>query len=241
MSPCVYGAERSGRAERHKPEPLHAKLPQSGSLRTGTLSDKTYLEFRVSAHRPRVVECLLTLKRCHEAERQSAEVPRASLPPDSALRPAPGSAGSQQPSASGGLAAALRARHTSPVAADSPDINYDQVAQVCWSCSVAPLARANALWDSSADALLCVHKIGEARRRTHNTQIIKRAATWHMCTRCLLRGCAAQKLRGSSWPAAGAARPHHQCIAASPGFACGLKAIDMMLCSTTLAAARRGR
>ena len=78
-----------------------------------------------------MVECLLTLKRCHEAERQSAELPRASLPPDSALRPAPGSAGSQQPSAAGGLAAALRARHTSPVAADSPDINYDQVAQVC--------------------------------------------------------------------------------------------------------------
>ena len=115
------------------------KAAASGSL-SSTLRDKTYLKAPVFARRPRVVECLLTLKRCHEAERQSAELPRASLLPDSALRPAPGSAGSQQPSVAGGLAAALRARHTSPVAADSPDINYDQVAQVCGKCLVGPLA-----------------------------------------------------------------------------------------------------
>ena len=133
---------------------LHAKLPQSGSLSTSTPSGKTDKKPLVSAHRPRVVECLLTLKRCHEAERQSADLPRASLPPDSALRPAPGSAGSQQPSAAGGLAAALHARHASPVAADSPDINYDQVAQVCRDCLVrAASKRRRLLWFSSADAL----------------------------------------------------------------------------------------
>lgn len=80
--------------------------------------------------RPRVVECLLTLKRCHESERAKAESLRASLPHDQALHAPPGSAGSQPASAAGGLASALRSRRASLPSAESPDINYDQVAQV---------------------------------------------------------------------------------------------------------------
>jgi len=89
-----------------------------------------------------VVECLLTLKRCHDSERAGAQPLRAPLPQAQPLRPAPGSGGGQAaaPAAAGGLAAVLRAQRSSSASpsADSPDINYDQVAQVrvlpryCW-------------------------------------------------------------------------------------------------------------
>ncbi len=80
-----------------------------------------------------MVECLLTLKRCHDSERAGAQPPRAPPPQAQPLRPAPGSGGGQAaaPAAAGGLAAVLRAQRAGSAlpSADSPDINYDQVAQ----------------------------------------------------------------------------------------------------------------
>jgi len=80
-----------------------------------------------------VVECLLTLKRCHDSERAGAQPPRAPPPQAQPLRPAPGSGGGQAaaPAAAGGQAAVLRAPRAGAAlpSADSPDINYDQVAQ----------------------------------------------------------------------------------------------------------------
>ena len=157
-----------------------------------------------------MVECLLTLKRCHEADCQSAELPRASLPHDSTLRPAPGSAGSQQHSAAGGLAAALRARHASP-AADSPDINYDQVAQVCRIILVEPLAQCSMCVDALLACISWKEHAKSSAEHVTRLQIQGKANTRNICIACMSNKCCGV----TEWQHAGAggdlARRMHQC------------------------------